>query len=77
LAGAGGAGSVLGEQAASSAIPANGVIAIKRRRVVEGVMANSLLWMDSTVEGGLSGDADRTFATGLYDCEHWLVALIL
>lgn len=37
--GAGGVGSVLGEQAASNAIPAKGVISIKRRRVVEGVMA--------------------------------------
>lgn len=37
--GVGGVGSVLGEQAASNAIPAKGVISIKRRRVVEGVMA--------------------------------------
>jgi hypothetical protein len=77
LAGAGGTGSVLGEQAASNAMPAKGVISIKRRRVVDGVMANSLLRMDSKVAGGLSDDADRTAATGLCDCVHWLVELIV
>jgi hypothetical protein len=77
LAGAVGTGSVLGEQAPSSAIAAKGVISIKRRRVGDGVMANSLLRMESKVDGGLSDDADRTFVTGLCDRVHWLVEHIL